>query len=333
MPRMRTFLVVAALTAAAVQSLAAQDWESRRWRRGDGLHVRVAKSYHLPPDQVVSWPVVVIGGSATIDGRLEDDLVVIGGSVTVGPTAHVRGDIVAVGGAVEVASAAEVTGEIHDVSVFLPEFGFVFRDWWWGLDRGWWAAFTLAATVFRFTLTLVAACFLALVAPLWIRRIEERVTDAPLAAGAAGIAGQLLIVPLLLVTVAGLVITIIGIPLLVLVPFAMLAFVVAWVAGFTSVAAQIGGRARQRARLAAPDTTALDAAWGVLLLFAVTFAGNLLAFGPPFMLPLATAFSVAGFVIEYLAWTFGLGAALLAPLYRRWHTSPPPVPTPVSASA
>ena len=70
-----------------------------------------------------------------------------------------------------------------------------------------------------------------------------------------------------------------------------------------------------------------------MLLFVLTFAGNVLAFGLPFLWPLSTAFSAAGFVVEYLAWTVGLGAALLAPLYRRWRVSPPPMPSAASANA
>jgi hypothetical protein len=65
----------------------------------------------------------------------------------------------------------------------------------------------------------------------------------------------------------------------------------------------------------------------------ITFVANLLAFGSPFMWPLVTSLSVIGFVIEYFAWTIGLGAALLAPLHRRWGTTPPPIPSAASVSA
>ena len=331
---MRTFIVTMLVCVAGIQALASQDWDQdRRWRRRGGVQIRVGRDYHLPADQIVSWPVVVIGGSATIDGRVEDDVVVIGGPVRIGPAAQIRADVVSVGGEVYVADGAEVNGEIHDVSVFWPEIRFALREWMWGLDEGWWAALMLAGTIGRFTLIMLAACLMALVAPAWIRRIEERITDAPLASGIAGLATEMLAAPLFLVIIAGLVLTIVGIPLLILVPFAVLAFLLAWLAGFASVAAQLGGRLRPRTGIATAGSTVIDVAWGVILLFLVTFIGNLLSFGPWFVGPVATAFGLAGFVIEYLAWTVGLGAALLAPLHRRWQIGPPPVPSAASARA
>jgi len=329
----RTFVVTMLVCVAAVQALAAQDWdEDRRWRRRSGAQIRVGRDYRLPADQVVSWPVVVIGGSATIEGRVEDDVVVIGGPVRIGPTAQIRANIVSIGGVVDVADGAEVNGEIHDIGVFWPEIRFALREWMWGLDEGWWAALMLAGTIGRFTLIMFAACLMALVAPGWIRRIEERITDAPLASGMAGLATELLAAPFFLVIVVGLVLTIVGIPLLLLVPFAVLAFFLAWLAGFASVAAQLGGRLRSRGP-GHTGSAVIDVAWGVMLLFLLTFIGNLLSFGPWFAAPVATAFGLAGFVIEYLAWTVGLGAALLAPLHRRWQVGPPPVPSAASAHA
>lgn len=329
----RTFVATAVLCVTAMQSTSAQDWEShRRWRR-DGLQVRVGRDYHLPADQIATWPVIIVGGSATIDGRLEDDLVVIGGPVRVGPAAQIRANIVAVGANVEVADTAEVSGEIHDISVMWPDIRLALGEWMWGVDRGWWSAITLAGTVFRFTLIMMAACLIGLIAPGWIRRIEETATDAPLAAGFVGLVSEMLVAPMFLVVVAFLVLTIIGIPFLIVVPFAGLAFLLTWLAGFVSVAALVGRRLRLRTGLATADSTVIDIAWGVMLLFLVTFTGNMLAFGPGFLWPLSSAFSVAGFVIEYLAWTIGLGAALVAVLDRRWRVSTPPIPSAASANA
>jgi hypothetical protein len=330
---MRRIVAAVFLCAIAVQGLAAQDWDPpRRWRHRDGVQIRVGRNYHLPADQIASWPIVVIGASATIDGRVEDDVVVIGGPVRIGPQAQIRANVVSLGGAVEVADTAEVTGEIHDIGVLWPEMSFAFRDWFWGIDRGWWAVLALAGTVFRYALTLIAACLLALVAQPWIRRIEERVSGAPLAAGFVGLAGEVLIVPAFAIVIGGLVLTIVGIPLLLLVPFAALALLVTWLVGFVSVAAFLGRLFRGRSRRTA-DPTVVDVAWGVTLLLALPIASRLLALAPGFLWPLSTALGLAGFVLEYLAWTVGLGAALLAPLHRRWQVGPPPLPTAASVNA
>ena len=333
MQRSRMFVAVAMLCLGAAQSIAAQDWDPpRRWRHRSGVQVRIGRDYHLPADQIASSPVIVVGGSATIEGRVDDDFVVVGGRLRIGPAAQIRGNVVSLGGELDIADTAEIHGEIHDVGVLWPEIRFAVSDWLWGIDRGWWAAFTLAGTVFRFTLVMLASCLLALVAPGLIRRIGDRIVDAPLASGLIGVATQMLIVPIFLVVVTGMVLTIVGIPFLLLLPFVVLAFLIWWLAGFASVAALVGGRLRSRVGLSDPGAV-LDVAWGVALLFVITFVANLLAFGPSLMWPLVTSFSVIGFVIEYLAWTIGLGAALLAPLHRRWGTTPPPVPSAASASA
>lgn len=334
---MRTYTIVAGvlLCAGAVQLVAAQEaeWPSPRRSRRDGVHIRIARNYHVSADQVVTWPVVVIGGSATIDGRVEDDFVVIGGPVRVGPTAQIRANLTSVGGEVTVADGAEITGEIHDVSVLWPEMQFVLRDWLWDIDRGWFALFSLMGNMFRLTLIMLATCFLALIAPGWIRRIESGAESAPVASGLVGLTLQVLFLPLVVLSVIGLIVTIIGIPLLLLVPFAILAFVVTWLGGFAGVAAQIGGRLRRRVTGGRTDVPVLDVAFGVALLGLLTMIGNLLAVGPYFFGPAAAAFTLAGVVVEYLAWTVGLGAGLLTPFRNHWRTVPPPVPAPASATA
>jgi hypothetical protein len=328
---MRIVVVAALLAGAAVQAASAQEWPERRGRR-DGVHIRVGRDYVLPADQVATRPVIVIGGSATIDGRVEDDLVVIGGQVRLGPAAEVRGDLVAMGGRLTVADTARITGEVHDVSVFWPQLRFVLRDWWWGIDDTWWALFSLIGTLFRLTLILLASCFVALLAPGWIRRIEGTVTHSTLGSGFAGVTMQVLFVPMLVVTVVGMIVTIIGIPLLILVPFALMALALLWLAGFAGVAAQVGGRLRGRAG-GTSDSPVLDTACGVALLGVVTVIGNVLAVGPWMLTPTAVAFGTAGLVIEYLAWTVGLGAALLTPFRRRWPSTPPPIPARAPSTA
>jgi hypothetical protein len=332
---MRIVMVAMLLAAAGIQAVSAQsEWPERRYH-GSGVHIRIGRDYVLPAGEVATRPVIVVGGSATIDGRIEDDLVVVGGAVRLGPAAQVRGDLVAMGGQVTIADTAQVQGEIKDVSIIWPQLQFVLRDWWWGIDNSWWAAFWLVGTLFRLALVMLACCFLALVAPGWVRRIEATTTDSPLAAGFVGLMLQVMFVPLLVLTFVGLIITIIGIPLLLLLPFALVGLAVVWLAGFTSVAAQIGGRLRGRARWAVNESPVLDTAVGVVLLGLITVVGNVLAVAPWPFTPTAAALGFAGLAVEYLAWTVGLGAALLTPFRRRWPSTPPPIParTPSTATA
>src|SRR5262249_31418780 len=71
--------------------------ERRRERRGRGAdRVVFGHSLNISADETVD-KAVAIGGSVTIAGHVERDVVAIGGSVTLLPGARVEGDAVAVG--------------------------------------------------------------------------------------------------------------------------------------------------------------------------------------------------------------------------------------------
>ena len=100
-----------------------------------------------------------------------------------------------------------------------------------------------------------------LITPGWIPGLDQRVTAAPVASVFLGLATQILFVPVLVVVVAGLLISLVGIPLLLALPFVLLAPGVVWLAGFAGVAAQIGSRLRS-GPMPAPSPT-LDAIVGI----------------------------------------------------------------------
>ena len=110
-------------------------------------------------------------------------------------------------------------------------------------------------TIFRDTLgrvgsfagTLLRIGFLALLALMvvafgrtWIERIAERASADPFRSGLAGFLGQVLFIPILLITIVVLIVSIIGIPLLVLLPFAFLTVMIVALVGFTGVAYYVG---------------------------------------------------------------------------------------------
>ena len=111
------------------------------------------------------------------------------------------------------------------------------------------------------------------------------------------------------------VITIIGIPLLVLVPFAVLALVVFFFVGFTAVAYRIGGLVTARTgSVANPYVTAVV---GILVIMSPLIVGRILGIGGPILLPLTLPLLLIGFLAEYLAWTVGFGAVALNRFDRR----------------
>ena len=104
------------------------EWE--RWRREghDGVHFRMLRNYYLAADATASEPIVVVGGDATIDGHADDDVVVIGGTLRLGPKAVVGGDVVTVGGDAVIDPAAIVRGKVDTAVVTMPNV-----DWDFGM--------------------------------------------------------------------------------------------------------------------------------------------------------------------------------------------------------
>ena len=130
-----------------------------------------------------------------------------------------------------------------------------------------------------------------------------------------------------------LAISIIGIPLLLLVPFAVLALLLVAFLGYCAVAFRLGKFFQQRL------SWSIDSPYVVLILGVVSIevlclVGDLLDFG--WLWFFAAMFTLFGVLVEYVVWTVGFGAALLT----RFGTSEgwgaagrselPPVPPPVT---
>lgn len=318
----RPILFALTLISAAQPAFAQADGRTFEWsrHRGDGVHLRILRDYHLAADATASQPIVVVGGSANIDGRAEAEIVVIGGTLRVGPQAVVRGDLVVVGGEAIIDPAANVAGEIAETIITWPDVGFA----WARLAGGWWAVAAFATMLVRLAVVFVGALFLSLVAPRWIHAIGGRAGSAAGLSAVLGVAGELLFVPGVVILVVTLAISIIGIPLLAGVPFLIGGALVVWLAGFTAVAARLGGRLRGTHP---GDTSSplADLLVGFVAITTPTFIAHALALGPGWMGPVAAALGAIGLFIEYVAWTIGLGAAL-AGLFGRTSSPPPPVP-------
>jgi energy-converting hydrogenase Eha subunit B len=226
----------------------------------------------------VTDPVVAVGGSVTVLGRVDDDVVAVGGSVRLGPRARVRGDVTAVGGRVDQERGAQIGGTVNEVRIG-PQFDFrpwhVFAGDWFD---GWNVVgdgFRFAGTLLRVSLVLLLALIVALVAAGPVERIGERAGRDPWLSGFTGLLAQLLFIPVLVLTVVILAVSIIGIPLLVLVPFGIIAFLLAVLVGFAGVAHRIGRWA------VGPDRPVFVAlAVGVVLVSAVALLTRLLSLLP-----------------------------------------------------
>jgi hypothetical protein len=304
---------------------------TRVYRR-TGARIAVGKSITVEEDEEVADAVVAIGGRIRIAGRVRDDVVAIGGSVELLPTADVRGDITALGGTVTVAPGARHSGAVHHAVGDWPRGwgGPLFAGSW--LDLGGAARWlTLAGTLTRVGLLAVAVALVMIVASGRISRIGAAAAASPLRAGAIGFGLQVLFVPALIVLSLVLAITIVGLPFVaVVIPVALVTMFLAMLLGFASLAHVVGGWAARRLGWDAPAAVWL-AVLGLALIVLPTVLSRLVGVAPDALRAGAFALLAIGTVVEYVAWTIGLGAAAMTGL-GRWATTPPPLPVPVDAA-
>lgn len=303
---------------------AGEGWnEVARYRRG-GARVRFGGDVRVAEDEAIGDDVVAILGSAHVDGRVDGAVVAVAGSVFLGPKAQVRGDVTAVGGSVERAPGTTVAGQINEIRIAKPTFGPLanlrpWREWHWLGDtvrNPFGGSVDLVGTLVRIGIVGLLAALMIAVVPAPVRRVADRVTAEPWRAGFVGLAAQLLFVPLLVLTVVVLAVSIIGIPLLLLVPFGLIAVMVAFLMGFAGASCALG---RWIGRRSGTDVSGLFVSLvvGCAVVFALTliarFAGMA---GLPLRVALGAVLAI-GFFVEYVAWTVGLGGVLLSRLGRR----------------
>ncbi|HUR33504.1 MAG TPA: hypothetical protein VM032_06890 [Vicinamibacterales bacterium] len=281
--------------------------------RRNGDRVRIGGDVTVDAAEVIEGDVVAVGGPVKVDGEVRGDVVSVGGGVTLGPTAVVDGDVTSVGGPLRRDPGAVVRGKAQEVSLA----GFDFGRWTWRRNPVglWWGSMLGSAFAFVGTLVRVAVlCLFAALVVLFGRDYMERAGSvaavSSLKAGAVGLLAQILFLPLLVITIVVLVMTIVGIPLLLLLPFVLLGIAVVALVGFSGVAHRVGGIVA--ARLGWQDHNPyLTTVVGVILLMLPVLLSRLASLGGGMMFPLALTLGIAGFVVEYLAWTVGFGAMAL----------------------
>jgi hypothetical protein len=300
--------------------------------------VAIGGSVHI--DGEVNRDVSAVGGSVRVNGRVGGDVTSVGGSVHLGPHSEVMGDVRAVAGTVTREPGAVVHGSLSDVGSLMPGGGD--EDW----DGGWLMLAPVGRSLHVFwslavlVLLLLAVTLVVLLAPRALEQVRARVAGEPWTAAAAGVLSQILAGPALGALVVLLIISIVGCLLLVLIPFLILALMIAALVGFAGVAYQVGrmleGRFGSRSG-GAYLTTMI----GVLAIEAPSLIGHLLAAGGGFLHVFALMFLFFGLILRYIAWTVGFGAALLTafanrPQRFRRHAPPsvaPAVQTPPALEA
>lgn len=292
--------------ASAAGGSATQTIERTQITRGD--RVRFGGDITVVRNERLEGDVVALGGSLDIQGEVTGDAVSIGGTLTLGPDAAVRGDVVAVGGALNRAPGARIDGEIVEVGRGGPGFQ---RRWWFPVMFGsFWSRFgSLAATVLRISLLVLLGIITVAVGRNPIERIAARTAASPVRSGLIGLLAEILFLPVLVLTVVVLAVSIVGIPLLALVPFAVLLLMLVMLVGFIGLAYQIGGWLITRFGWTARSGYAAVAI-GVVAIGLLTLVAKLAALAGGFLL--GVPLTALGYFVEYVAWTIGFGAAILA---------------------
>jgi hypothetical protein len=272
--------------------------------------VRIGGSVEVQNDEYVRGDVVVIGGSANVNGEVDGEVVVVGGSARLGPQADVRGDVTVVGGGLSRDAGATVRGAIKEVGIgAIPWGGEWGRDANWNWMNGIYPVARLTGTLVRITLLLLLTTLVLFVAKVPVEQIADRVAADPVKSWLVGFLAEMLFVPVLIMTAVVLAISVIGIPLLLLVPVAVVALLVVMLVGFTAVAYHIGRLLQDKVDVLRTRP------------YFATFAGILLIVSPVLLARLVgltgdlgfVVWPVAavGFLLEYSVWTAGLGAAAL----------------------
>lgn len=291
-----------------------QDWDAEinRHRHGDNVRILLFRDYHLAAGETVRGPVIVLGGSVTIDGHASDDVLVVGGRLRLGPQAVVDGEVVTLGQEADVDPGARVLRGIDETVMGFPDVD----GNWEQMPRGWFAGLALAGTMARLLFVFVVASALTLLAPGFVRRISWRAREGMASAAAIGLLCEVAFVPAIVVLIVALAVSIVGIPLLATVPFLVAAAGVAGTAGFTAVTARIGARVRGTT-VEESNALFVDMLIGMAAVSALTVFARFAAFGPFWTSPVTWSVSATGLLIEYVVWTVGIGAAC-ATLLRRW---------------
>jgi hypothetical protein len=284
--------------------------------RNGGARFRFGSDLRIKEGEDVGSDVVVIFGSVVVDGKVNGEVVAVGGGVTLGPKADVSGDVTSVGGGIDRSATARVAGEINEVRVTVPTIRpymhfTPWRDW-----QGWTMPFgppvELAGTLIRIGVIGLLAALVVTAFPRRVRQISDQVSAEPWRAALAGLAAQVLFVPVLLLSVVVLAVSIIGIPLLLLMPFILVLALMALLVGFAGAGSAIGEIIARRSSVGAVNPlVALAVVWGLTVLG--RFVGLV---GSPLRV-IVSVVLLCGFVVEYAAWTMGLGGVLLSRFGRR----------------
>ena len=317
---MKNALLALAVASVVLQGAAQAQSTDPITYRITGTRIAIGQDVRIERDEEVTDAVIVIGGNLIVDGRVRDGVFVAGGDIHLSATADVRGEVIVAGGRLTRDAGARQFGSVSYISL---------GDWW--SNQGWptirfgevgrWLS--LAGTVARVSVLALLMMIIVAIARAPVARAGRAALAEPLRAFFIGLAAEIFFVPFLIAASIGLAITIIGIPFVaVLVPIAVALLVFAFLLGFTALACRLGEWVEDRLGWQ-PGNAFVATTIGFVILLGPTLLARFFHLVPS-AAPIGFALVVVALTVEFVAWTMGLGAAIITGL-GRWYTVPPPI--------
>jgi hypothetical protein len=265
-------------------------FDEPRMTERDGI-VKFGSDVVIGRNEIVHGDVVVFGGSATVYGQVEGGVVTVKGDVKLASTSRIDGDVVCIWG------NAEVDEGVTAGKTTVLNFGKWFQNSFSKKPSHRWAVFF---DVFRILLLLVIAALIISAFPKQTDAVMTRVQSQYARSLITGLVAVFLIPAVFLI----LLVTIIGIPV------ALLVLPVLIVAGFlmggTAVAYRIGQLVREQTKWKWTSPILLVGA-GIILLECISFLGKLTSLASPILGRIFFLFSAFVFLCTYIP---GFGAVV-----------------------
>ncbi|HEX8693234.1 MAG TPA: polymer-forming cytoskeletal protein [Longimicrobium sp.] len=279
----------------------------------------------VPKGQVVEGDVVAPFGDVRVEGEVLGDVTVGKGNLTLAPGAVIHGDAVVTGGGKLFNEGGRVHGEMRVNSdeddaaapagdgrpVGGQNLGLRHGPWWLG-SFGEGAQGLVSTLTFALILAGLGAALIFYALPQ-LERVSHVVRTDTLRAGGVGLAANFLSIPAFIVGMVALAVTIIGIPLLILyVPLFWVALMAACAYGVVAVAHALGERTAERSgSYAVGRRNAYTYTFtGIAILLAPLFVAHLLEL-TVFLGWLGDLLELLGNLLLWVAATVGFGAVFL----------------------
>ena len=280
--------------------------------------VKMGESILVKENEIIDGDVVSIGGSITMKGTAKGDVVCIGGALRISGT--VKGDVVCIGGALILDSTAVIKGDAvsvvgslqrHDdavikgesISINLGPFSLLGIPWSATGRIGRitsFMGFAFLARLGRFIAVLLIVVLVVTFLPKPTDRLETTATKSFWRSFLTGLLGEVLIVPAMVL----LAVSIVGI---ILIPFAIVAIIVAFFFGVAGFSLLVGNLFFRRFKSHKVHPVAASA-MGILLIYVLSLLAGLLGL---VLIPAGIGVGVLGKIVIWVAWTTGLGAVIL----------------------